>query len=302
MDGILEAYDVETIEQVRAMADELRVRIIKQLVLQAMTVTQLADVFGEAPNKLHYHVRELERVGLLKKVETRERGGILEKYYRAVARDINIPKTLLLGMAPDEAAAMLNEVIQPFFQGITRAAGQMMSLSPEAQSEYVFQFAPDHYWMTAEEFGQVSKQMSTLLQPYERPRGIDREHEQTVLHMAYTTLFAGTEQGIAEAATPADLTSSLSATSSSKPPKRRLIIVVGTANFTRYDLESFLAQGEIRTIYILGNCTFADDILPELVERVVASFHIKGRLNASLTVREVLNRKGGEAGKKHGYN
>src|SRR6266849_11159178 len=150
MDTILETYEIETIEQVRAVADELRVRIVKQLALQAMTVTQLADLFGEAPNKLHYHVRELERVGLLKKVETREKGGILEKYYRAVARDINMPKTLLSGMAPDEAATMLNEIIQPFFQGITRAAGQMMHLSPEDQPDHVFQFVPGHYWMTAE--------------------------------------------------------------------------------------------------------------------------------------------------------
>src|SRR5260370_821871 len=177
MDNILETYELETIEQLRAVADELRVRIVEQLAFQAMTVTQLAELFGEAPNKLHYHVRELERVGLLKKVETREKGAILEKYYRAVARDIEIPKSLLSGVAPDEAVIILNEVIQPYFQGITRAAGEMMRLSPEDRPEHVVQFTPDHYWMTTEEFGQISKQVNTLLQPYEKPRGNAHEHE-----------------------------------------------------------------------------------------------------------------------------
>ncbi len=299
MDDILETYDLATIEQVRAMADELRIRIIKQLTLQAMTVTQLADLFGEAPNKLHYHVRELERVGLLKKVETREKGAILEKYYRTVARNINMPKNLLTGMPPDEAIAMLNEVIQPFFQNITRTTEQMMRLSPEDQPDHVLQFNVGHYWMTAEEFAQVSKQIDALLQPYGMPRGIDHEHEQTVLWTAYTTALADTEQVTAEARVPrADHISAASTASSPQPLKRGLLLSTGAISFTRYDLEEYLAQGKMRNIYILGSCSFADDISPELVERAVAGFHLKGKLNASDAVREVLKRKGGEAGKK----
>jgi DNA-binding transcriptional ArsR family regulator len=301
MDDILETYDLATIEQVRAMADELRIRIIKQLTLQAMTVTQLADLFGEAPNKLHYHVRELERVGLLKMVETREKGAILEKYYRTVARNINMPKNLLTGMPPDEAVAMLNEIIQPFFQSIMRATEQMMRISPEDQPDHVSQFTVGHYWMTAEEFAQASKQVDTLFQPYEVPRGIDHEHEQTVLWTAYTTALADTEQDIAEAATPhAEATSAPSAASAPQSLKRGLLLSTGAISFTRYDLEEYLAQGKTRNIYILGSCSFADDIPPDLVERAVASFHLRGKLNASDAVRAVLKRKGGEVNKKNG--
>jgi hypothetical protein len=38
---------------------------------------------------------ELDRVGLLKLVETREKGGILEKYYQPVAHEIGVNKALL---------------------------------------------------------------------------------------------------------------------------------------------------------------------------------------------------------------
>jgi DNA-binding transcriptional ArsR family regulator len=297
MDTILETYELETIEQLRAVADELRVRIVEQLAFQAMTVTQLAELFGEAPNKLHYHVRELERVGLLKKVETREKGAILEKYYRAVAKNIVVPKTLLSGMAPDEAVAMLNEA---FFQGMARAAAQMMRLSPEEQTNHMFQISSGHYWMTTEEFVQVIKQVEALLKPYEKRRGSADEREQTVLWIAYPTALAG-DQETEAVPKPSVVTTSAQVlmSSSSKPLKQKLALLVGTGRYTRWDLEEFLAQGETRNMYILGTCTFTEDISPDLVERAISSFHLKGKLNASPEVRAVLQRKGVEASKKN---
>jgi DNA-binding transcriptional ArsR family regulator len=81
-----EVYNLITVEQVRVMADELRQRILEELREQPRTVTQVGEILDLAPSKVHYHVRELERVRLVDLVETREKGGILEKYYRSVAR------------------------------------------------------------------------------------------------------------------------------------------------------------------------------------------------------------------------
>ena len=54
-----EVYELETLEQLRAIADELRTRIAEALTHRAMTVTQLGELLGQAPAKIHYHVREL---------------------------------------------------------------------------------------------------------------------------------------------------------------------------------------------------------------------------------------------------
>ena len=97
-----ESYEIENIEQLRAIADMLRVRIIDLLLKQPMTVTQIGDELGEAPAKIHYHVRELEKAGLVRLVETREKGGILEKYYQPIAREFSVEKSLL-SAPPDEA-------------------------------------------------------------------------------------------------------------------------------------------------------------------------------------------------------
>src|SRR5215469_6467215 len=128
MQDLPETYELQTIEQMRTIADPLRLRIIRQLTRQAMTVTQLAELLGEVPSKLHYHVRELEKAGLLKMVETREKGGILEKYYRTVAKNISAPGTLFRGMPPDEAIATLSSVLQPLFQGVIQAAQYLLRI------------------------------------------------------------------------------------------------------------------------------------------------------------------------------
>src|SRR5260221_14087956 len=107
---MLENYEIETNEQLRAIADMRRARILELLRDQPMTVTQLGELMGEAPAKAHYHVRELERVGLLRLVQTREKGGILEKYYRAVAEDIQVPRSLLSSAPTDEALAALGKI------------------------------------------------------------------------------------------------------------------------------------------------------------------------------------------------
>ena len=116
---VLERYEIETIEQLRAVADLLRLRIIDLLQKQPMTVTQLGEMMGEAPAKMHYHVRELEKVGLLKLVETREKGGILEKYYQPVARELSVDKALLSAPS-DESLAMLRAWLDQITDGYLR--------------------------------------------------------------------------------------------------------------------------------------------------------------------------------------
>src|SRR6266704_3869893 len=118
---MLENYEIETNEQLRAIADMRRARILELLRDRPMTVTQLGELMGEGPAKIHYHVRELERVGLLRLVETREKGGILEKYYQPVAKNISVSKTLFMTAPPDESLAATSSWLDQVKDGFQRA-------------------------------------------------------------------------------------------------------------------------------------------------------------------------------------
>ncbi len=90
-----EIFEVTELEQLRVLADPLRMRILNNLFPQALTVKQIADRLELSPTKLYYHFGELERVGLIEVVETRVKSGIIEKYYRCVAETIRVSRDLL---------------------------------------------------------------------------------------------------------------------------------------------------------------------------------------------------------------
>jgi DNA-binding transcriptional ArsR family regulator len=74
------------LDQVKVLADPLRIRILEQLCTEERTTKQVAELLGEKPTKLYHHVDALERVGLIRLSRTRQNRGTMEKYYIAVAR------------------------------------------------------------------------------------------------------------------------------------------------------------------------------------------------------------------------
>ncbi|MFD2171958.1 ArsR/SmtB family transcription factor [Tumebacillus lipolyticus] len=83
-------YDVTSLDQMKALSNKVRVQILKQFEEEPRTSKQLADLLGLPASKVHYHVRELHKVGLLVLVETREKGGVVEKYYLPIAKHIRV--------------------------------------------------------------------------------------------------------------------------------------------------------------------------------------------------------------------
>jgi DNA-binding transcriptional ArsR family regulator len=80
-----ERYVIQTLEELRIIANPLRLRILDALIAAPQTVKQVGDTLGISSKKLYYHVNELERVGLVRLVHTEIQSGIQVKYYRAVA-------------------------------------------------------------------------------------------------------------------------------------------------------------------------------------------------------------------------
>jgi DNA-binding transcriptional ArsR family regulator len=79
--------DVEVIEDRSAAAaalDPMRARLLAELVEPGSAATLAARV-GLARQKVNYHLRALERHGLVELAEERKRGGITERVLRATA-------------------------------------------------------------------------------------------------------------------------------------------------------------------------------------------------------------------------
>jgi DNA-binding transcriptional ArsR family regulator len=79
------SFKINHVGQATALFKPIRLEIMKQLV-EPKTCSQLAEVFHSSPQKIYYHVKILEKAGLVKKTSERQVRGIMEGYYQAAAR------------------------------------------------------------------------------------------------------------------------------------------------------------------------------------------------------------------------
>jgi DNA-binding transcriptional ArsR family regulator len=81
-----DSYTMTSLEQIKVVANPLRVSILEAICLEPRTTKQIAEILGEKPTRLYHHVDALAEAGLIRLVDTRQVRGTVEKYYQAVAR------------------------------------------------------------------------------------------------------------------------------------------------------------------------------------------------------------------------
>ena len=89
-DDILVVWETE---QLRALADDVRLRIVAILRERAATTTELAEQIGLAKGTVAHHLKVLESAGLVKVVRTRRVRAMTESFYGRVARLFVIKST-----------------------------------------------------------------------------------------------------------------------------------------------------------------------------------------------------------------
>lgn len=91
---------ITTEQQLKAIADSLRSRMLVILQHQPATVKQLADHLGAVPGTVAHHMQVLEAAGLVQIVARRLVHGIQAKYYARAARIFifNVPHDVAGGL------------------------------------------------------------------------------------------------------------------------------------------------------------------------------------------------------------
>ncbi|MFN0136769.1 MAG: winged helix-turn-helix domain-containing protein [Phycisphaerae bacterium] len=91
---------LSSIERAAVLLDPLRLRIVQELGT-GDTSTGIAKKLSLPRQKVNYHLRELERVGVVELVEERRKGNCLERVVRAVATSYLINPEVLGPLATD---------------------------------------------------------------------------------------------------------------------------------------------------------------------------------------------------------
>jgi DNA-binding transcriptional ArsR family regulator len=115
------------LDQVKVLADPLRIRILEDLCTEERTTKQVAQRLGEKPTKLYHHVEALERVGLIRLARTRQVRGTTEKYYLAVARQFRTDARIF--SAADAGSGVEGDALQAMISTVfDRTADEMRGL------------------------------------------------------------------------------------------------------------------------------------------------------------------------------
>lgn len=93
---------------IKLLLDKTRKDIVfKYLVNEPMTVKQLSVAMKKKPGTVLHHVQKLNAAGIIDLVETRETPrGIVERYYRAVAREFRLGISERMSAYDEEPKAM----------------------------------------------------------------------------------------------------------------------------------------------------------------------------------------------------
>lgn len=158
--------DIEVIEDpaaAEASLDPIRTRILREL-SEPGSATQLAAKVGLARQKVNYHLKALERHGLVELVEERRRGNVTERILQATAASYLISPAALASVAPDPhrfsdrfsafwLLALAGRMVQEMGQLIAGASAARQKLATFAiDGEIIFRSAADRAAF-AEELG-----------------------------------------------------------------------------------------------------------------------------------------------------
>jgi hypothetical protein len=107
---------LSTLEEIKTISDPFRLKILFLFDEDntPMTVKQMAVKLEEVPSKVHYHVKELERIAVLEIVKTKEKSGIVEKFYLPTAETFKVERSI--GSQSDEIEHM--QVGENLFQAM----------------------------------------------------------------------------------------------------------------------------------------------------------------------------------------
>jgi len=150
---------------IRAVAHPARQRIIDELYSGAvLTATEAARLCGLTPSAMSYHLRALERWGIVVRDNASADGR--ERPWRAPARSLHISSQAQAGASKVAAETFAAAFIGPLVQDIQAWAASDRSGRKDGSSD----MAKDRLWLTREEAKELNREVKALLERFDKGR------------------------------------------------------------------------------------------------------------------------------------
>ena len=146
---ILPVKVMESSTQAHAALQPLRWRILCELATRPAYPKELAERFNLEEQKIYYHIRALEKLGLIKVWKTEEKRGAIARYYTADKSALAIiPPSLLEKAETQLLQVALSKETSRFLEPVLTNQGLNATIivgSPDAHGEYKTRARDGHY-------------------------------------------------------------------------------------------------------------------------------------------------------------
>jgi len=179
---------LKELEQIKAISQQYRLDIIEAFDNQPKTAKQIAELLDEPHGRVNYHIKILEKVGIIELVQEVTKFGVVEKYYCPIAFKIIIDSSAVT--LDDEMSDSISNVAVAFFEGISRDFYDSVQHYSGHVTRKVSHYAD--YFLTDSESKEINEMVSNLIDNYladkENPR------EGACRHSIATMIFAMPEK------------------------------------------------------------------------------------------------------------
>jgi len=169
----LQYLTLEHYDQLKSLSDPLRCRIVSLLIPKSLTGQQLSQELDIPRAKIHYHLNELEKNGLIAVVKNEVKNGIIQKFYRSVARGF-VPATHLLPNTGDVENFLRESTIHALERARLRAIA-----APERS--FAMKSADIEAWPRMTNQVQILTSEEHMVAWYKKYRALISEFEQLML-------------------------------------------------------------------------------------------------------------------------
>lgn len=183
-----EVKDLTTIDQVKAFSDPFRYRILMTFykIDRPATVKEVAVEMNVVPANVHYHVKKMEKAGILKLVHTKEINGIIAKYYQPTAHTFDVKcapeindasKKLMLAEGQKMLAQFYDDSKNIFIEQLTNEAN--------SNERFPGTISLGEMYLTDEEADEFKKYVKDFIEKYKNK---DRNIEGTNKHHCFFSI------------------------------------------------------------------------------------------------------------------
>lgn len=189
-----EVLVVDDLEQLKALSNSYRIRIIDAFEGAPATAKQISMKLGEPHSKVNYHIKALAKVGIIKLVEEVPKYGVIEKYYMPVAKSFVLDSKVV--QSKDDSVmdgvgkavtALFDRVSKDFFKAMQDRKNFPKGKAPTKYVNY-----NGDYYLKPAEVDELNRKVNDLISDYLEDKEAARPG--TIRYSAATIIIPLTER------------------------------------------------------------------------------------------------------------